>query len=109
MSFCTHVRVKNKKTAVSQCRKHSRQPSLISLNGALNLAKTSCANVLALEFSEIVVVAAEVAVRVVLDEDELLAVNVYFDRIGATDFHLSADLLGNNNSAELVNVSDYTG
>ena len=89
-------------------KKHSRQPACRLVYRVLDLIETSAAYVLALEFGELVVTAAEVAVRVVLDKDDLVAVNVYLDRIRAADFHLGSYLLRDNDSAKLVDVSNYT-
>ena len=85
------------------------QNRLIISVRAFDLFKTGKTDLLSLEFGNVGLTAAEIAARMILGEYDLVAVNVYLNRVGARNIHFVADLLGNNDSAELINVSYYTG
>ena len=74
----------------------------------LDFVKTGVADLLVLELHYTFLATAEAAGGVILGEDDLVALNVYFNGIGVCDIHLLAHFLRNNDSAELVYVSNYT-
>ena len=75
----------------------------------LDFVKTGVTDLLVLELHYTFLATAEAAGGVILGEDDLVALNVYFNGIGVCDIHFLAHFLGYYNSAELVDVSDYSG
>ena len=76
---------------------------------ALKLVEAMDADLLTLELDDLVIGSAEAAAGIVFSEDDLVAIYVYFNGIGACDIHLLAHFLRYYYSAELVDVSDYSG
>ena len=77
--------------------------------GALELVKTVTADFLTLELNHVTLAVAEVTEGAMLGEDNLITVDVYLDGVGANDIKFFAYFLRNDDSAELVDVSYYTG
>jgi len=87
---------------------HRKERALFKSDAILDLTKTGVTDLLALKLNNTALVAAEMAGGVILGKDYLVALDVYLDRVGACDIHLLTHFLGNNDSAELVYVSNYT-
>ena len=72
----------------------------------LKFVKTSVADLLTLEFNNTALSCAEVTAGGVFGKYDLVAVNVYFYRVGIGNIHLFSHFLRYNDSAKLVNVSN---
>jgi hypothetical protein len=73
------------------------------------LGNTVGANVFILVLGKLRRAAAKMANRNILCKNYLVILDVYFYWIGVGYSQLFAQLLGNDNSSKLINVSDYSG
>ena len=98
---------RKEKDAMYKTPRRKRRNNLL-LKIGFDLAKTVCADPLSLKLANAENTAAEGAGGVILGKDYSVSLYKDLNGIVAGDVHLLSHLLGDNYSAELVNVSDYS-